>query len=163
MNRRIPFLLGLAACAGLLGYGYFLQYARGLEPCPLCILQRLAFGWVALVCLAAALHGPRGWAARAYALFALLGAGMGGAVAARQIYLQHLPAGQVPACGPGLEYLVQNFPLRQALTEVLRGSGECAQVAPWSLLGLGIPQWALVWFAVLALLSLWLLVRPVHG
>lgn len=163
MSRRAVFIGVLAACAGLLGYGYYLEYARGLAPCALCVMQRVAFAAVALVALAAAVHGPRGWAARAYAALGLLGAGAGAGVAARHVYLQHLPADAVPSCGPGLGYLVETLPLHQALGQVLRGSGDCAQPAAWSFLGLGIPEWALVWFAGLGLVMLAVLARPARG
>ena len=99
-----------------------------------------------------------------FLLIALAGLGLlaalaGAGVAGRQVWLQSLPADRVPACGPGLDYMVQNFPLGKTLAMVLRGSGECAENA-WQFLGLGIAAWALVWFALLAGLSVYLLLRP---
>lgn len=160
MSRRAAFIGVFLACAGLLGYGYYLEYAQGLAPCALCVMQRAAFAAVGLVALVAAAHGPRGWAARAYAGLGLVGAAAGAGVAARHVYLQRLPADAVPSCGPGLSYLVETFPLHQALAQVLRGSGDCAEKAAWSFLGLGIPEWALVWFLGLAVVMLVVLARP---
>jgi disulfide bond formation protein DsbB len=159
MSSRSWFALSAAACAGLLGFGYYLQFAQGLEPCPLCVLQRLAFLTFGLIALLGALLGPGALGTRLLAGLGLLAALAGAGVAGRQVWLQSLPADQVPACGPGLDYMVQNFPLGKTLAMVLRGSGECAENA-WQFLGLGIAAWALVWFALLAGLSVYLLLRP---
>ena len=158
-SSRQRFALGAAACAGLLGFGYYLQFARGLEPCPLCILQRLAFMALGLTFLVGAVIGSGRTGTRIVAGLGLLFAGLGAGVAGRQVWLQSLPADQVPACGPGLDYMVGNFPLLKTLSMILRGSGECAENA-WQFLGLGIAAWALVWFVLLGGLSVWLLLRP---
>ena len=76
----------------------------------------------------------------------------GGAIAARHVHIQNLPADQVPACGPGLSYLLDAFPLMDAVRLVLTGSGECAEVM-WSFMGLSMPGWALVWFVLLSALA----------
>lgn len=158
LTPRTGFALGALICAGLLGFGYYLQFARGLEPCPLCILQRLAFMAFGLTFLVGALLGPTRLGAQLLAGLGLLCAGIGGSVAGRQVWLQSLPADQVPACGPGLDYMVENFPLLKTLSMILRGSGECAENT-WQFLNLGIAAWALVWFAVLGTLSIYLLLR----
>lgn len=153
-------LFGLLAlvCAVLLGYGYYLQYVTGLEPCPLCIMQRLAFFALLAVSLVAAIHGPAAMGVRVYAGLGLIAAAIGGAIAGRQIWLQHLPPDQLPDCGPGLEYMLEVFPLFEALRMILTGSGECAEV-DWTFLGLSIAGWSLVWFVLLGLGCLYLLVR----
>ena len=151
LSSRVVFALAFAVCAALLGFGYFLEHARGLAPCNLCVLQRVAFAATGLVGLAGALHGPRGWGRRVYGALGMAAALTGAGLAGRHIWLQNLPPDAVPACGPDIGYLVEVFPLHEALAQVLRGSGDCAQAAPWALLGLGIPHWALVWFAALAL------------
>lgn len=161
LTSRTGFALGALACAGLLGFGYYLQFARDLEPCPLCILQRLAFMAFGLTFLLGALIGPGRTGVRLLAGLGLVFADIGIAIAGRQVWLQSLPADQVPACGPGLDYMVDNFPLLKALSMILRGSGECAQNA-WQFLGLGIAAWALLWFALLGALSIYLLLRPGH-
>jgi disulfide bond formation protein DsbB len=112
-------------------------------------LQRLGIIAVGLLFLLAALHHPERLGARVYAVAIALAAIAGGAVAARHVWLQHLPPDQVPECGPGLEYMLEAFPLADALKMVLTGSGECAEV-DWTFLGLSMPAWVLIWFVILA-------------
>jgi disulfide bond formation protein DsbB len=145
-------------CAALLGYGYYLQYVQGLEPCPLCMVQRLFFYLVAAVFIVAALHAPRRVAAWVYAALVVLFAGFGAATAGRQVWLQHLPADKVPQCGPDLFFMLENMPLSRTLQKLIQGSGECAAV-DWKFLGLSIAGWALVWFIALAVYALWLAAR----
>lgn len=151
-SRRLINTLGLLICVGLLGYAYYLQFYQGQEPCPLCIFQRLAYVGLAIVFLVAALHNPRAWGSRVYAVLLLLIAAIGTAIAARQVWLQSLPPDQVPSCGPGLNYLLSTLPLSTAITKVLRGSGECAAVT-WRFLGLSIAGWSLIWFVLLGLVG----------
>ena len=142
------------ACMLLLGYGYFLEYAEGLAPCPLCILQRIAFMALTVILIAAAVHRPRSrGGTRAYGVAAGLVAAAGAGTAGWHIHLQNLPPGEAPECGPGLDYMLNTFPLGETITMVFTGSGECAEVS-WSFLSLSIPGWALVWFAVLAVVCL---------
>jgi protein dithiol:quinone oxidoreductase len=158
MNSRALFALPLAVCALLLGFGYFLQHVQGLEPCPLCLVQRGFFYAIALLCLIAVAHGPKRVGAALYgALAALLALG-GAAAASRQVWLQHLPADKVPQCGPDLFFMLENLPLSRTLEKLVQGSGECAAV-DWKFLGLSIAGWSLVWFAVLALYALWAATR----
>lgn len=157
ISARSIFVLILLACAGLLGFGYYLQYVTGLEPCPLCILQRLAFFALLAVSLVAAIHAPGKLGIRVYAGLGLLATTIGGALAGRQVWLQHLPAEQVPECGPGLEYMLDVFPVFEALRMILAGSGECAEI-DWMFLGLSIAQWSLGWFVLLGIACLYLLV-----
>jgi len=160
-SARSLFVLLAVICAALLGYGYYLQYGTGLEPCPLCILQRLAFIALFVISLIAAVHGPGRNGMRVYAGLGTLASVIGGAIAGRQVWLQHLPADQLPDCGPGLEYMLEVLPLFDALRMILTGSGECAEV-DWAFLGLSIAGWSLIWFVVLGLVCLYLLARP-HG
>lgn len=140
---RRPINFGLfIVCALLLAWAYYLEYVVGLEPCPLCIFQRLAFLAMALVLLIAAAHHPGGWGAKVYGVLLLAAAGAGVALALRHLYLQSLPPDQVPACGPGLDYMMDTFPLLEVIRTVLSGSGECAEVQKvW---GLTIPAWTLM-------------------
>lgn len=140
---RRPINFGLfVVCALLLAWAYYLQYVVGLEPCPLCIFQRMAFLAMAVVLLIAAAHHPRGWGAKVYGVLLLVAAGTGVALAVRHLYLQSLPPDQVPACGPGLDYMLDSFPLLEVIRTVLSGSGECAEVQKvW---GLTIPAWTLM-------------------
>ncbi len=158
-RQRLLFSAGLAVALGLLAAALYFQYARGLEPCPLCILQRLALIALALILTIALAHNPGSCGRRAYGLLVLLSAGAGEGVAARQVWLQQLPPDQVPACGPGLDYMLEVFPLGEALSMVLRGSGECAEVS-WRLLGLSMAGWMTLVFAAYLLLGLLLLFAP---
>jgi len=152
IGRRGLNLAGFAACTGLLGYAFYAQHGLGLEPCPLCIFQRVAVLALGAVFLMAALHHPGRAGARAYAGLAGITAAAGSAVAARHVWLQSLPPDQVPACGPGLDYLLDAFPLGEALAMVFTGSGECADV-DWTFLGLSMPGWVLVWLVALGALG----------
>lgn len=157
-NSRLAFALPVLACASLLGFGYYLQYGQGLQPCPLCLVQRGFFYAVLLVCLVAALHGPRVRGQAAYGILASLFAAGGAAVAARQVWLQHLPADKVPQCGPDLYFMLENLPLATTLKKLVAGTGECAKV-DWTFLGLSIAEWSLGCFVVLAVYAAWLAVR----
>ena len=149
---RTLFLLGFAACAGLLAYAIYLQMYAGLEPCPLCIFQRVAFAALGRVFLVGGLHAPRGAAGRrGYGALGLLAALAGVAVAGNHVRLQHLPPDQVPSCGPGLDYMMEAMPVTGVIRKVMTGSGECANV-DWSFLGLSMPAWSLLWFIGLGVL-----------
>jgi disulfide bond formation protein DsbB len=156
--RRKYFALGALACALLLSFGYYLQYVKGLEPCPLCLLQRGFFYAVLIVFALGALHGPRGKGRLAYGALAALFAAGGAAAAGRQVWLQHLPADKVPQCGPDLFFMLENFPLSQALQKLVAGTGECA-VVDWRFLGLSIAEWSLAWFVALGLYAAWISLR----
>jgi disulfide bond formation protein DsbB len=158
MSVRFRFAAAAAICAALLGYGYYLQYVQGLEPCPLCMVQRAFFYVVMALFVLAAIHGPGRVGTAIYIAFIVLFAIGGAATAGRQVWLQHLPADKVPQCGPDLFFMLENFPLSRTLQKVFQGSGECAAV-DWKFLGLSIAGWALVWFSLLALYAVWLAVR----
>jgi disulfide bond formation protein DsbB len=126
-----------------------LQFVEELEPCPLCISQRLLFLATGLVFLLGTMHGRF---SRFYAALSGLTALGGASVSARHVWLQHLPPEQVPECSPGIEYVFQHFPLADTLKLMLTGTGECAKV-DWTFLGLAIPAWALIAFLGLSALS----------
>jgi protein dithiol:quinone oxidoreductase len=144
---------GALFCFALIAYAYYLQTVQGLEPCPLCIFQRIGFIAVGSILLLAGLHNPRRFGRRVYGVLSMLASSAGASVAARHIWLRHLPADQVPACGPGLDFMLEAFPLGKTLTTVFTGSGECAQSDGWLMLGLDMPSWALIGFVGLFLLS----------
>jgi disulfide bond formation protein DsbB len=154
---RLGYFAGFAICALLLAFALYLQYYEYQNPCPLCILQRVAYTALMAVFLVAALHGPARVGAYVYGGLLLLIAAAGIAVAARHVWLQHLPKDRVPECGPGLEYMLNKFPLTQALEKIFRGSGECAE-AGWTLLRLSIAEWSLVWLVLLGAYAVYLTV-----
>lgn len=155
---RLVNVLGLAACFVAMGFALYLQYGVGLEPCPLCIMQRVAVLAAMAVLVLAIAHNPKKTGQRVYALAGLLASLAGLGVAGRHVWLQHLPADQVPECGPGLNYLLDVFPLKDVVALVLRGSGECAKV-DWTFLGFSLAELTLVVFAGLCVLFLFQLVR----
>ena len=150
--------LGALVCALLLGYAYYLQYVKGLQPCPLCLVQRGFFYAVLIVFALGALHGRMRWL---YASLVMLFAAGGAAAAGRQVWLQSLPPDKVPQCGPDLYFMLENFPLSRTLEKLITGTGECA-VVDWSFLGLSIAGWSLVWFVILALYAVWLAINLTH-
>ena len=144
-RRRPAYLLGFLVCAGLMAWALWLQYGEGLEPCPLCALQRFAVIGIGIVFLVAGLHNPGRIGAMIYALLTLVIGGFGAITAARHVWIQSLPKGEVPACGMGLNYMLDTMPLTDVLNKVFSGSGECAEVG-WKFLELAIPAWTLVFF-----------------
>ncbi len=135
-------------CFGYIVVALAMEHLLGLEPCPLCILQRVAVIACGLVALVAVLHAPMQKGMNLYRMLFILVALIGAAISIRHLWLQSLPADQVPACGPGLDYLLDVFPVTEVLTMVLSGDGSCAEVS-WSFLGLTIPGWTLIAFLIL--------------
>ncbi|MDR3416025.1 MAG: disulfide bond formation protein B [Nevskia sp.] len=153
MSFRSLSALGFLACAGGIAFALYLQHYRNFEPCPMCIFQRIAMIGAGLVFLLGALHGPAGGGRWVYALLAALAAGIGGGIAGRQVWLQSLPADQVPACGPTLDYLMKMMPWQKLITYVLKGEGSCAKIdAQW--LGIALPEWTLFGFIGFVLFAL---------
>lgn len=156
------FLAGLLGCAGVLLYALYTQLFGGLTPCPLCTLQRGAFMALAAVYFLGSLHSPRSLAVRGgYVVLSVLIALLGAGVATRHVWLQWLPADQVPACGADLAHMLGTWPLFDALRQVLTGSGECA-VVDWTLLGLSMPAWSLLTYLALAVWSVLALRSPLR-
>jgi protein dithiol:quinone oxidoreductase len=148
------FAPGFLACAGGMAFVLYLEHYAHLEPCPMCVFQRVAMVTAGLAFLAGLLHAPRGALGRwIYSGLAALASACGAGIAARHVWLQNLPPDQVPACGPTLEYLMGMLPFTEVVSTILRGDGNCA-VIDWSFLGLSLPGWALVAFAGLTLLAL---------
>lgn len=157
LHPRLGYLAGFLACAGMIGFALYLQHFQGQEPCPLCILQRIT--WVALggIFFIAALHGPARVGAIVYGVLLFLVAGIGTGIAGRHVWLQHLPKDRVPACGPDLDFMLQQFPVSEILRKVLSGTGECAETG-WTFLGLSIAGWSLLWFVLFGAFAVFLTV-----
>jgi disulfide bond formation protein DsbB len=141
---------------GLIGVGLLLQHVVGLDPCPLCIFQRIAYLALALFALIAASLSPR-TASRWFGVLVLVSALTGAGIAGRHVWLQMNPQGM--SCGPGLQAMLDNFPLIDVLPKVFRGSGDCTESA-WTLVGLTIAEWSLLWFVVLAAVTIFVLFAP---
>lgn len=149
VTRRYGNLLGAIACAGMMAYALFAQHGLGLEPCPLCILQRVAVIATGLLFLLAFFHNPRDLGAKVYGVLIDLAATAGILVAARQMWIIAQPPGTVAECGASLDYMMDVLPVQEVLVKVLAGSGECAKV-DWMFLGLNMPTWVLICLAGLA-------------
>ncbi|MGX5221383.1 disulfide bond formation protein B [Pseudomonas segetis] len=159
-SPRSLFLLAFLGCVALMGGALYLEHVVGLEPCPLCILQRIAVILFGLFCLIAAIHGPGRIGRRIYAALALFSALVGAGTAARQIWLQSIPADQLPACLPSLEYMMDALPFQEIIRVVLHGSADCAEVN-WTLFGMSIPEWSLLAFIAMIIFALLQLFRRV--
>ncbi|MDF1486673.1 disulfide bond formation protein B [Ramlibacter sp. H39-3-26] len=157
--RRILALV-CAACVAMLAFGLYLQHVVGLEPCPMCIVQRYALVLVALFTGVASAFGTRA-ACLLGSFLALLAAGFGGFVAARQSWLQWYPP-EVVSCGRDFYGMIETFPLQRAIPMIFKGGGDCAKV-DWTFLGGSIANWSFVCFAVFAVVFLALLARQARA
>lgn len=156
--RLVSVLLVLTSIVGI-AFALYLEHVQGLDPCPLCIFQRIGLIGMGLIALVALIHNPvSNLFKRFYAVLATLSIGWSVGVAARHVWLQHLPPDKVPSCGPGLDYLVDALPMKAVFQEVLSGSGECAAI-DWTFLGQSLPVWSLLYFSLILLICLWQLFR----
>jgi disulfide bond formation protein DsbB len=158
MTARRGNFLGFLVCACLLDYAYYAQFVMHLEPCPLCIFQRIGVFMLGVVFLVATLHDPAAFGRRVYAVLLSLAALATIGIAARHLYIQSLPPDAVPACGASLDFMLKVFSLSEVLVKVLTGSGECAKIT-WEFLGLAMPAWVLISAAVLGGWGLWVNLR----
>lgn len=157
-NRPALNFMGFVVCAGMMGFALYAQHGLLLDPCPLCVFQRVAVIAMGVIFLVAAIHNPGQWGAIIYSVLLVLAALMGAGVAGRQLWLQSLPPDKVPACGPGLDFMLDAFPIAEVLQMVLSGSGECAEVS-WTLFGLSMPAWVLLGVTGLAICGIVINVR----
>ena len=148
MSRRLLNALGFIVCAALMAYALHAQYDLGLEPCPLCIFQRIGVILLGVTFLVAALHDPAGRGRFAYGGLLVLWALFTVGIAARQLYIQSLPPGTLPSCGAPLAMMLRIMPVAEVVQRVLSGSGECGEVN-WTFLGLAMPGWVLIWAVLL--------------
>ncbi|BFM13710.1 disulfide bond formation protein B [Simiduia litorea] len=153
-NLRQTYFVIFAGCTSLILIALYMQHQMGLHPCPLCVTQRVFVIAVGLIALVAALHNSKGFSNTIYSGLAVVAGIIGAGVSARHVWIQNLPEDQVPACGPGLEYMFETFPLFDALALLFQGDGNCADVV-WSFLGLSIPAWTFVAFVGLIVLCTW--------
>lgn len=158
-SSRQVFLLIFLACAALMGVALYMEHVMKLVPCYLCIVQRVFVVVTGVIALIAVLHNPGATGIRVWGVLTALAAAGGSGFSIRQLWLQSLPADQVPACGPPADFLMNSFSLGEWLPLLLQGDGNCAKV-DWSFLGLSIAGWLLVCFAAIILASLWQVAQP---
>jgi disulfide bond formation protein DsbB len=153
ISKRWLYLAGALIVGILFCSALYLQYVLRQDPCPLCMVQRVIFIAIGVLFFIAALHNAKRAGAKVYSVLIALFAVGGVGVASRHIWIQHLPADQVPACGPGLDFMLKHFPMSEVWQELMHGSGECAAKG-WTFLTLGIPEWSLVWFVLLGVFAI---------
>jgi len=159
LSPRLVFVaLALLAVVAMVFARYYLEGYLGLNACPLCMSQRVFVVLWGVIALVAVIHNPAATGVRVYAILCALAAIAGGAVAARHVWIQHLPPEQVPACGPSLAYMLETLPFSETLELVLMGDGNCAEI-DWTFLGLSIPEQTLLLFAAAAAVALWQALR----
>ncbi|MFT5501194.1 MAG: disulfide bond formation protein DsbB, partial [Woeseiaceae bacterium] len=145
---------------GMMAYALYAEHVLMLMPCPLCVFERIATIFLGVIFLGVTLQNPKNWGRRVYAGLLLVAAGAGIGVAGRHVWLQNLPPEEVPSCGPGFDYIIDSFPLSDALSLIFTGSGECASI-DWVFLGLSMPAWVLISLLFLGSLGVWNNLRKV--
>lgn len=153
-NKRVLNSAGFLICVAMMGFALYSQHVLLLDPCPLCIMQRVAVILLGIVFLMATIHNSERVGSKVYGAIIGVIAISGASIAGWHVRLQNLPADEVPGCGPGLDYIMDNFPLQDALSLIFKGSGECAEVA-WRLLGLSMPVWVLIGMLGLGAAGVW--------
>jgi len=154
IDLKLLCMTGFIACVALLASGYYFQFALKMEPCPLCIMQRVATLMVALGCLAGFILIARPIGLLIASGWTLLSSVFGFYLSNHHNWLQNLPADQVPSCGPSLEYMLDAFPIMEVITVLLRGNGNCAEIS-WSFIGLSMPAWLMIFFIGFAIASVY--------
>lgn len=158
IRSRPLFFLAFAGCVGLMAAALYLEHIVGLEPCPLCVVQRICVIAFGLICLLAGVHAPGKVGRRVYAGLGSLMALLGAATAGRQVWLQSVPADQLPSCLPSLEYMMAALPFQEIIRLMLHGTADCAEVS-WTLFGLSIPEWSLLGFVGMLIFCVFLMFR----
>jgi protein dithiol:quinone oxidoreductase len=160
LSARLINLYIFLFCAALIGTAYYMEHVMRLEPCHLCIMQRIFFWGTGLVALAAFFHNPQTRGRKIYGISTAALALAGSGFAMRQLYLQSLPKDQVPACGPSLEYMLQEFPFTEVVEAMFSGDGNCAEIQ-WQdpIFNLSIAQLSFIAFAMLIGVSLFQALR----
>lgn len=156
LSKRNKYLIGFLLCSGLMAYALFAQHFLNLDPCPLCIFQRLAVMTMGIIFLICSLIPPNTKLAKLISsLLFIISGSFGAAIASRHVWLQGLPSDQVPGCGPDLDFMLSTFSLNEVFEMVFNGSGECATV-DWSFLSLSMPAWVIIWSLLLTIYSIWI-------
>ena len=153
--RRVLALVSLG-CVALLAFGLYLQHVVGLEPCPMCIVQRYAMVLIAIVAGITAATNKKGLLITGSGLLVLL-SGFGAFVAVRQSWLQWYPP-EFASCGRDFYGMIETFPLQRVVPMIFKGSGDCSKV-DWTFLGGSIANWAFLFFVAIGLIALTLMAR----
>ena len=152
---KTGYLLGFAACFGTVILALVIQTVYKLEPCPLCITQRICFMVLGVLFLIGAFVKPATLLSRFFTLLQVIAALVGAGWALRHWYLQAHKESMIADCGVGFDYMFENFPLKKAFSLVFKGTGDCAAI-DWTFLGLTLPQLALITFVGFAIYAIYL-------
>ncbi|HEY3326000.1 MAG TPA: disulfide bond formation protein B [Novimethylophilus sp.] len=153
LSGRLGYGLGFLAAFGLVALALYLQVRDHLEPCPLCISQRIAFMALGTTFLIAALHNPSGIWRKVHGALQFAVAAVGAGIALRHIWIQNHADEVMAECGAGFDYIFERFPFKKAMELVFKGTGECSAI-DWTLFGLTIPQLSLIAFSALAVYAI---------
>jgi len=153
ISARYCFLLIALACGALIGTALYMQHIQGLNPCYLCIVQRVFVISTGVLAALAFIQNPGPGGRKIYGLVIAITSFAGGGFSTRQLWLQSLPEEQIPVCGPPADYLFDSFTVSEWLPILLKGDGNCAEIQ-WTFLGLSIPGWMLICFALIGIFSL---------
>ena len=151
-SHQVLYTLGFLVSCGLIAVALYFQFVLLYEPCPLCILQRLGFIAVGLICLVAALHNPEVTGHRFYGGLITLASLTGLGIAGRHIWLQNNPPA-VAECGPGVNYWLETLPVGEVIQRMFTGNGDCTEIL-WQFLGLSIPAWSALMFSAFTVFGL---------
>jgi protein dithiol:quinone oxidoreductase len=158
ISSRSIYSLGLFFSIGIVTASLYLQFHQGLQPCPLCLVQRGCIVLLGLLCGLGIFFSPmRPLTRRIYASIITLIALLGAASALRKIWLENLPHDKAPPCGPELQYMLDHLPFHQTLKILVAGTGDCSKIE-WQFWGLALSEWALLSFLVFLVLGLWQMV-----
>ncbi len=158
LTGRTGYLIGFVTCFAIVALALVIQTQYHLEPCPLCISQRIIFMSLGVLFLIAAFIPPATWLKKAFTALQVLTALGGAGVAIRHWYLQANRESMIADCGVGFDYMFENFPLQKAFKLIFRGTGDCAAI-DWTFLGLTLPQLGLISFLGMAAYAIWLFAR----
>lgn len=154
MSTRSLYLLALITIGFLLLTSLYLQFFVGILPCPLCTLQRIAFGTLGILFLIGIIADSKRWACLLVNFLSALVSALGIVLAGRQLWLQHFPTTE-GECGVSIQYMLQVLPFNEVVEKIFAGSAECSQ-STWEFMHLNMPAWALLWFILFFFLSLYL-------
>lgn len=152
-NTRVLFFMAFLLCAAMLAGALYVEHVNGVEPCPLCIVQRLWVIWIGILSLLGCTLNPQRLGRNVYGVLSLLGSFGGIGATGYQLYLQNLPIGQVVECFPDLAKITGALPFQAFFGWFLQGSADCGEVS-WSLFGMSLPEWSLLGFVALGALSI---------
>jgi disulfide bond formation protein DsbB len=158
LTHRLSYLYAFLSTLGLFVVAFYLQYGKGIAPCPLCILQRLMLAVLGIIFFFGWAYNFKKMGRIIVGTLSFLFSALGALLAGRQVWIQHLPADKTPDCGVSLEYMLHVLPIDQVAKRIFEGTAECSLV-DWSFFNLSLADWTLICFILFGCFSIWQLVR----